>query len=159
MAFSGTPSAYKDACATFLRILCNDKDMERARTYLAEDCTLIHEDFEPVHSADTFIKMWSKNLVHMPDYHKVIVDIVCELEEGSEKGAVLWVYSRISGIHGKDGKWTDSIDMMKFNAEGKFFYSKDVQRAIARTDTQLSVKTPWGASYARLLKSQQMLPR
>ena len=55
MAFPGTATAYKDTCASFLRILCNEKDMTRARTYLADDCTLIHADFEPIHGADAFI--------------------------------------------------------------------------------------------------------
>ena len=86
----------------------------------------------------------------MSDYHKVIVDIVCEIDDDQAVGAVLWVYSRIRGIPGKEGEeWTDSVDMMRFDAKGKFLYSKDVQRAISRSDTMLGVKTAWGKSYVR----------
>ena len=147
MSASFTPSHnnFKDTCAKFLRILCNDKDMSRARSFLAEDCTLIHEDFPPIHGAGNFIQGWSQNLLNMPDYYKTIVDIVCELEE--EGGAILWVYSQINGIHGKDGPVTDSVDMMRFNREGLFVYSKDVQRSCNGEGTTLSVKTTWGEKY------------
>ena len=148
MAFSGTVDAYKDTCASFLRILCNDKDMLQARAYLADACTLVHGDSEPIHGADAFIDMWSKNLVHMPEYHKVIVDIICELNDDRAVGATLWVYSRIRGIPGNPSvEWTDSVDMMSFNADGKFLYSKDVQRSVGRTDTDLEAKTTWGHAY------------
>jgi hypothetical protein len=151
MSFSGTISAYKDSCAAFLRTLCNAKDMTRARDFLAEGCILVHEDLSPVQGADAFIDMWSKNLLSMPEYHKTIIDIVGELGEDKEQGAVLWVYSRISGIPSANGQWIDSVDMMKFNVDGKFVYSKDVQRAVANPDSTLRVKTVWGAQYVSTL--------
>jgi hypothetical protein len=95
--------------------------------------------------------MWSKNLLSMPEYHKTIIDIVGELGEDKEQGAVLWVYSRISGIPSANGQWIDSVDMMKFNVDGKFVYSKDVQRAVANPDSTLRVKTVWGAQYVSTL--------
>ena len=143
--FAGTATAYKTTCATFLRTLCNAKDMAQARPYLAPTCTLVHADAAPVHGPDAFLDMWSKNLQHMPDYHKVIIDIICELDDD---GAVLWVYSRIRGIPG-DTDWTDSVDLMRFDREGRFVYSKDVQRGVGVEGTGLGAgaKTAWGRAY------------
>ena len=126
--FTGTPEAFKDRCFTFLDVLCNDKDMVRAAAFLAPDCTLIHEDHPPVTGAKAFIDIWKKNLARMPDYHKDIRDMVVEMEPGAAGIARVWVYSRIQGIE-KDAI-TDSIDMMRFTAEGLFLDSKDVQRTI-----------------------------
>lgn len=150
---TANPDNFKSTCAKFLRILCNDKDMARARSFLAEDCTLVHEDFPPIHGADNFIQAWSKNLLSMPDYYKTIVDIICELkDESKEGGAILWVYSRISGVHGKDGPITDSVDMMRFNQEGLFVYSKDVQRSSSAKGEALGVKTTWGENYVSVVQ-------
>ena len=52
--------------------------------------------------------------------------MVVEMEPGIAGAARVWVYSRIQGI-AKDAT-TDSIDMMRFTAEGLFLESKDVQR-------------------------------
>ena len=124
--FGGTPEAFKHRCFTFLDILCNDKDMEAAATFLASDCTLIHEDHPPVEGPKAFIDVWKRNLAKMPDYHKDIRDMVVEMEPGAAGVARVWVYSRIRGI-AKDAV-TDSVDMMRFTADGLFLASKDVQR-------------------------------
>ncbi len=124
--FGGTSEAFKDRCFTFLDILCNEKDMEAAATYLAPDCILIHEDHSPVKGPKAFIDVWKSNLVKMPDYHKDIEDLVVEMESGSAGVARVWVYSRIKGI-AKDAV-TESVDMMRFTANGLFLESKDVQR-------------------------------
>ncbi len=129
--FNGTPAAFKERCTTFLVVLCNDKDMEKASSYLAPDCVLIHEDHPPVKGPKAFIEVWQKNLASMPDYHKNIKDLVVEMEEGDEGVARVWVYSQITGI--VPGATTDSIDMMRFSADGLFLESKDVQRTIKKS--------------------------
>jgi hypothetical protein len=126
-AFGGTPGDFKNRCYTFLVILCNDKDMAKAATYLAPNCVLVHADFPPVHGPDAFIAMWEQNLAKMPNYYKDVQDMVVEMEK-AHGVARIWVYSQISGI--EDGALTDSIDMMHFTAEGLFLDSKDVQRTI-----------------------------
>ena len=129
--FTGTPAAFKERCATFLVVLCNDKDMEKAARYLAPDCVLIHEDHPPVKGPKAFIDVWQKNLAGMPDYHKDIKDMVVEMEAGDQRIARVWVYSQITGI--VPGATTDSIDMMRFTAEGLFLESKDVQRTVKKS--------------------------
>ena len=130
-AFGAKPQDFKDRCFTFLDVLCNDKDMEKASAYLAPDCVLIHEDHPPVRGPKAFIAVWVKNLATMPGYRKDIRDMVVEMEPGGEGVARVWVYSRIDGI--ADGAVTDSIDMMRFTADGLFLESKDVQRATRTT--------------------------
>lgn len=147
MTFSGTIEAYKDTCAAFMRALCNDKDMKLVRPFLAEGCTLVHDDMPPAQGVDDFIERWSKELEKMPDYHIKIIDIICEPAEEKERGAVLWVYSRITGIPEAKGRQVDCVDMMKFDADGKFFYTKDVQRTVADTTAILEMKTAWGNGY------------
>ena len=124
--FQPTPEGYKQRCFTFLYVLCNDKDMKLAATYLAPDCVLVHEDAPPVRGAEAFISTWGTTLKKMPNYHKDMQDMMVEL--GQEPGGVtrVWVYSRIDGI--TPGVVRDSIDMMHFTADGLFLYSKDVQR-------------------------------
>ena len=125
-AFKGSPFAFKQRCFTFLYILCNDKDLKRAATYLAPNCVLVHEDGAPVDGPENFISAWGKNLRAMPEYHKDMKDMVVEMDQTQNGSACVWVYSQISGM--KPGVVRDSIDMMRFTAEGLFLYSKDVQR-------------------------------
>jgi hypothetical protein len=131
MPFAGTPAAFKERCAEFLVVLCNDKDMEKAARYLAPHCLLIHEDHPPVKGPKAFIEVWRRNLMGMPDYHKDIKDMVVEMEAGEQGVARVWVYSQIIGIVPE--ATTDSIDMMRFTAEGLYLESKDVQRTIKKS--------------------------
>ncbi len=126
--FGAQSQDFKDRCFTFLDVLCNDKDMEKASAYLAPDCLLIHEDHPPVRGAREFIEVWMKNLASMPGYHKDIRDMLVEIEPDGASVARVWVYSRIEGI--AQDAVTDSIDMMRFTADGLFLESKDVQRTI-----------------------------
>jgi hypothetical protein len=130
MPFTGTADAYKDRCFTFLNVLCNDKDMKKAATYLAPDCVLIHADHPPVKGSKAFIEMWEKNLAGMPKYQKDIEDIIVETLPEDKGVARVWVYSQIAGI--KEGAMTDSIDMMRFAPNGLFLESKDVQRTVSQ---------------------------
>jgi hypothetical protein len=98
MPFTGTPAAFKERCAAFLVVLCNDKDMEKAARYLAPDCVLIHEDHPPVKGPKAFIEVWQKNLMGMPDYHKDIKDMVVEMEARDQGEAQVCFYSQIIGI-------------------------------------------------------------
>ena len=125
--FGGSPQDYENRCYTFLVTLCNDKDMERAAAYLPPDCMLIHEDNPPVHGAKGFIESWGKLLQHMPNYHKVIKDILVEKDPESPNAVRVWMYSRITGI---TARVRDSVDMMHFSTSGLFLDSKDVQRDI-----------------------------
>ena len=52
--------------------------------------------------------------------------MVIEMEPAAAGVARVWVYSRIQGI--AENSMTDSIDMMRFTAEGLFLESKDDQR-------------------------------
>ena len=124
--FRATPESYKQRCFTFLYILCNDKDMEKAGTYLAPDCVLVHEDGPPVNGAEAFLATWGKTLAKMPGYHKDMQDMMVEVGQEPNGVARVWVYSRITGI--TPDVVRDSIDMMLFSREGLFLYSKDVQR-------------------------------
>ena len=128
MLFDGTSSAYKNRCFSFLDILCNDKDLEKAAKYLAPGCILIHEDFPAVKGAEAFIDNWDKNLSTMPRYSKDIQDMVVEFDPEERGIARVWVYSRISGLPNNEVR--DSIDMMRFTPDGLFLESKDVQRPI-----------------------------
>ncbi len=96
--FSGSAQEYKDRCFTFLDILCNEKDFERASGYIAPDCVLVHEDNEPVHGAENFIGVWKATLEKMPRYTKEINDIMLEVSPNKQGGARVWVYSTITGI-------------------------------------------------------------
>lgn len=127
-AFNGSPAAFKERCFTFLNILCNDKDLEKAAGYLAPDCILIHEDQATVRGPKAFLDVWQKNLASIPDYHKDIKDMVVEINAEDKGVARVWVYSRINGLG--NGEVRDSIDMMRFTADGLYLESKDVQRAI-----------------------------
>ena len=124
--FEANPEGFKQRCYTFLYILCNDKDMKKAGTYLAPDCVLVHEDNPPVRGAEAFLKIWGKTLEAMPAYHKDMQDMMVELGQEHDGTARVWVYSRIDGI--TPGTVRDSIDMMLFTHDGLFLYSKDVQR-------------------------------
>ena len=126
MKLDGTPKSFKDRCFTFLNVLCNDKDLEGAASYLASDCILVHEDHPPVHGPRAFLEVWRRNLKGMPAYQKDIRDMVVEMEPGQAGIARVWVFSRIRGI--ARNAVTDSIDMMRFTADGRFLESKDVQR-------------------------------
>ena len=129
--FGGTPADFKNRCYTFLDVLCNDKNLDRAARYLHPDCVMIHADNPPVHGSSAFLGAWGANLEKMPDYHKDVRDIIVELG-GPSEAARVWVYSRISGINGDS--LTDSIDMMHFTADGLFLDSKDVQRPLGKPD-------------------------
>ena len=124
--FKATQEGFKKRCYTFLYILCNDKHMKKAGTYLAPDCVLLHEDGPPVDGPSAFLKTWGKTLQMMPGYHKDMQDMMVELGREPNGVARVWVYSRISGI--TPNVVRDSIDMMLFSSEGLFLYSKDVQR-------------------------------
>jgi hypothetical protein len=124
-AFDGSPRAFKNRCYTFLVVLCNEKNFDKAASYLHPDCVLIHEDYPPQAGADNFISSWKNLLKKMPDYHKTILDMVFEPDPDRPGGARVWVYSQITGI---SEKVRDSIDMMHFTGNGLFFDSKDVQR-------------------------------
>jgi hypothetical protein len=128
LAFRATPEAFKQRCYTFLYILCNEKDMKMAGTYLAPDCVLVHEDNPSVQGSEAFLATWGKTLKAMPGYYKDMQDMMVELDQAPNGAARVWVYSRISGI--TPGVVRDSIDMMHFTHEGLFLYSKDVQRDI-----------------------------
>lgn len=125
-AFGGAPQDYKNRAYTFLVVLCNDRDFDRAHGYLHPDCVLIHADDPPVHGPGAFISNWQQNLAKMTDYHKNIMDIIVEPNLEQSGQARVWVYSQISGI--TDDRLTDSIDMMQFSADGLYLSSKDVQR-------------------------------
>ena len=124
--FTASAEAFKQRCYTFLYVLCNDKDMHRAGTYLAPNCVLVHEDQPPVQGSEAFLDTWGKTLESMPGYHKDMKDMMVELGQEPDGVARVWVYSRISGI--TPGVTRDSIDMMHFTRDGLFLYSKDVQR-------------------------------
>jgi hypothetical protein len=124
--FKATPEGFKQRCYTFLYILCNDKDIKKAGTYLAPGCVLVHEDNPPVKGPEAFLDIWGKTLKAMPGYHKDMQDMMVELGQEPNGVARVWIYSRISGI--TPGVVRDSIDMMHFDPSGLFLYSKDVQR-------------------------------
>ena len=124
--FQATPEGFKQRCYTFLYILCNDKDMKKAGTYLDPHCVLVHEDNAPVNGSEAFLAVWGKTLQAMPGYHKDMRDMMVEIDQESNGVARVWVYSRISGI--APGVVRDSIDMMHFTHDGLFLDSKDVQR-------------------------------
>jgi len=124
--FTASADAFKQRCYTFLYRLCNDKDMEKASTYLAGNCVLVHEDNPAVEGPEAFLATWGKTLKHMPGYYKDMQDMMVELGQEPDGVARVWVYSRISGI--TPGVTRDSIDMMRFTRDGFFLYSKDVQR-------------------------------
>ena len=75
------------------------------------------------------------------------MDIICEPAEEMERGAKLWVYSRISGILEAKGWQVDGVDTMKFDAAGQVSYTKDVQRTVADTTATSEMKTAWGTGY------------
>ena len=63
----------------------------------------------------------------MPEFHLEILDVVAEVTDAQRGCGKVWVYSKITGLLGKEEK--SSVDMMRWE-DGVFVETRDVQRQV-----------------------------
>lgn len=138
MAPTLTATELKSTARTLITAICNDRNLDLAKSHNATSISMTHDDNPPITSVDDFLANWQKLLTFMPDFHLEILDMVAEVGEKTQGGKV-WVFSRIKGLPG--GVKKDSVDMMDFDADGKFVRSKDVQRVIGEEVQKVTAET------------------
>ena len=114
----------KTQALTFIDLMCNKRDYEKAATYLSPDMEQYHDDREPIRGSETFLAGFKKMATQIaPGFHIEILDAVAQ-------GQKVWIFVRISGL--PNGLVKEGIDMTTWSEDGKLLLSRDCQRVVEK---------------------------
>lgn len=104
-------------------------DLPLFQQYLSPDFKLYHDSnlLPPGGGRDAFLALWGKMASSLPDLHMDITDAVAEVEDAEQGNGKVWLYSKLTGLHGGVSKL--SVDMLKFE-RGLLVEIVDVQRTL-----------------------------
>jgi hypothetical protein len=130
-----TAAFLKETAKSVYIALCNKPrpeslvDLPLFQKHLSPEFKLYHDSklLPDGGGRDAFLVLWSKMASSMPDLHMEIRDAVAEVEDAEEGNGRVWLYSKITGLHGGVEKL--SVDMMKFE-KGVLVEVVDIQRTL-----------------------------